>query len=99
MARTRYAYVPRNIVSDPESDAVYTDDGGLAGRLIATIDGSEPAETKRETLDGRYAIPLTRREAERLCGREACTGARDDASLALWIRENPEQDYAQDSTA
>ena len=91
--RTKYAYVPyRHLPGrDGEStreridrDAVRLDSNGdpngVAGSVIATTDGSEPCESRRATLDGRYAIACTRADAERAVGREEVEDARYAAS-------------------
>ena len=89
MTRTRYAYVPFNRAATPESDAVRLDSrgllGGPAGRLICTIDGTDPSETYGETLDGRYAMAVTRRDAERAFGRDHVDVTRDEANDAVDI--------------
>ena len=74
--RYHYAYVPYNRVKDVERDAMFMD-GLPAGRLIAAPLGEEIEETRREMLDGRYAIPLTRREAERFFTRSVVERTRE----------------------
>ena len=75
---TRYGYVPytagRNLDSDTRLSSAPT---YPAGTLIATTDGSEPAETHTETLDGRYSRRVSRRAAERAFGREHVESVRD----------------------
>ena len=62
---TKYAYVPFNRSANIDSDAIYNDSNGCAsgpaGRVIATTDGSYPRETQHETMDGRYAQPVSYR--------------------------------------
>ena len=82
--RTRYAYVPLNRGgADIESDAQALDYAGRisgpAGKLICTVDGSEPFESNDSSMDGRYAQTITRKTAERAFGREYVSMVREEA--------------------
>ena len=79
----KYAYVPYNRGATIDSDAVTVYSAGTypAGRLLVTIDGSDPCESRAATLDGRYAQRITRRQAEKAFGRDWVEQARENADL------------------
>lgn len=67
--RTKWAYIPFNQGAGILDDAIRLDgDGrriGPAGRVLCSLDGSEPEESTAECLDGRYAERVSYREIVR----------------------------------